>query len=296
MITRLFLFLATNFAILIVFSIVLRILSAAGVIQPETLGGYAPLLVFAALFGFGGAFISLALSKTIAKWSTGARVIERPGNPTEAWLVERVEALARQAGIGTPEVAIYDSPDLNAFATGARRNASLVAVSAGLLQGMSRDEVEGVLAHEVSHVANGDMVTMTLLQGVLNTFVLFFSRIIGSIVDSALSGGRQQRGPGIGYWVATIVAELVLALLATIIVMWFSRWREFRADAGGANLAGNHKMIAALERLHRSQVGSQLPESLHAFGIRDGSGSLLAGLFRSHPPLGDRIDRLKGLL
>lgn len=292
MFKRVVLFVLTNLAILLVFSLVMGVLTASGLLPRD---GYAPLLVFAAIFGFGGAFISLALSKWIAKSSTGARVIDVPRDETEAWLLRTVEQMAREVGIGTPEVAIYDAPELNAFATGARRNAALVAVSTGLLRGMRRDEVEGVLAHEVSHVANGDMVTMTLLQGVLNTFVLFFSRVIGSVVDAALRGNGERRyGPGPGYWITTIVAEMVLAVLATVIVMWFSRWREYRADAGGAKLAGTERMVAALQRLRASQTGSQLPESLRAFGIRDGSGSLLAGLFRSHPPLEDRIARLLG--
>lgn len=298
MLTRLFLFLITNLAVLIVLTVVMGLLTATGVIPTGAAGQYVGLLVFASLFGFGGAFISLAMSKWVAKRATGAQVIVTPRNGEEAWLIERVAALAQQAGIGVPEVAVYPSGDPNAFATGARRNAALVAVSQGLMNTMTRDEVEGVLAHEVSHVANGDMVTMTLIQGILNTFVIFFSRIVGSIVDSALRGNRRSSGygRGPGYWLATIVAEMVLGLLATIVVMWFSRWREFRADAGAARLAGPDKMVAALERLRRLQGGGKLPPSIQAFGIRGVVGGALTALFRSHPPLEDRIDRLRGLV
>jgi len=292
--TRVVLFMLTNLAVLVVLTFVMGLLSAAGVVPA---GGeeFVGLIIFASLFGFGGAFISLALSKWVAKRATGAQVITAPRSSAEVWLVERVTALSAQAGIGTPEVAVYPSPDPNAFATGARRNAALVAVSQGLMDSMSRDEVEGVLAHEVAHVANGDMVTMTLLQGVLNTFVIVFSRIFGSIIDNALRGnrgGERGYGRGPGYWLATIFAEIVLGILATVVVMWFSRWREFRADAGAARLAGTDKMVAALERLRRLQGGGNLPPSIQAFGIR----GVMGGLFRSHPPLEDRIDRLRGLM
>ena len=293
MFKRVGLLILTNLAILIVLGIVMQVLAASGL-----LGGlesrYAYLLVFAAVFGFGGAFISLALSKTIAKWSTGAKVIERPRTEEEAWLVNTVSSLAKKVGVGVPEVAIYDAPEMNAFATGMSKNKSLVAVSTGLLRGMRRDEVEGVLAHEVAHVANGDMVTLTLIQGVLNTFVIFLSRIVGSLVDGALRGGRDSNGGGygIGYWVATIVSEIIFGILASIIVMWFSRWREFRADAGGARLAGSPKMIAALERLKQGHE-STLPDSVAAFGIKGGTHGGLKALFRSHPPLEERIAALR---
>jgi heat shock protein HtpX len=250
---------------------------------------YGPLLIFAAMFGFGGSIISLLISKWMAKWTTGAQVIDSPRNQTEAWLVETVRRHAQRAGIGMPEVAIYEAPEMNAFATGATKNSSLVAVSSGLLQQMERDEIDAVLGHEIAHVANGDMVTLTLIQGVLNTFVIFFSRIIGGLVDSFLR--KDQEGRGIGYWVATIFAELVLGVLAMIIVMWFSRWREFRADHGGAELAGRRSMINALKRLSRGQE-SHLPQSLAAFGI-SGKRSGFARMFMSHPPIEERIARLE---
>lgn len=286
---RIVLFLATNFAILIVLSISARIL---GVDRFLTANGLdlTLLLGFAALIGFGGSFISLAISKWMAKRSTGAEVITQPRNEAEQWLVNTVRRQAQQAGIGMPEVAIYNAPDMNAFATGMSRNNALVAVSTGLLHGMGRDEVEAVLAHEVSHVANGDMVTLTLIQGVVNTFVIFLSRVIGYAVDSFLRRDSEHSGPGIGYWVASIVAELVLGVLASIIVMWFSRQREFRADNGGAALAGRGKMVAALQRLQQAHVPAQLPNEMAAFGIADGRS--LARLFMSHPPLEERIAAL----
>ncbi|MGE0708860.1 MAG: protease HtpX [Planctomycetota bacterium] len=298
MMLRLALFLVTNLAVLLVFGVVLGVLVATGIVPPDLAQAYGPLLALCAAFGFGGALVSLALSKEVARRAVGAQVIDRPRDANEAWLLQTVTDLAKRAGIGTPEVAIYDSPEPNAFATGARRDAALVAVSTGLLRRMSRDGVEGVLGHEVAHVANGDMVTMTLLQGVLNTFVLFFSRIAGNLIDAALRGNsreqRQSYGYGPGYYLATVVAELVLGLLATVIVMWFSRWREFRADAGGARLAGTTSMLTALEQLAASHgEEGHLPESLSAFGIRPGGGGLLAGLFRSHPPLDVRITRLR---
>jgi heat shock protein HtpX len=288
---RIALFLATNLAILVVLGVVLSVLEQAGVFGGEGLAAqYGPLMVMSALFGFGGAFISLLMSKWIAKWTTGAKVIESPRNATEAWLVETVRRHAQAAGIGTPEVAVYDGPEMNAFATGASKNKSLVAVSTGLLNQMDRAEVDAVLGHEISHIANGDMVTLTLIQGVLNTFVIFFSRIIGGIIDSALRG-RDGRGRGIGYFLSVLVAELVLGILATLIVMWFSRRREFRADRGGAELSGKPAMVNALRRLGRKNEGSTLPESLAAFGI-SGRGSVM-GLFRSHPPIEERIRALE---
>jgi len=285
---RITLFLVTNLAVLVLLSIVWNVLQATGVVSPDMLGGYGTLMVFAAVFGFGGAFISLLMSKTIAKWSTGAKVIDSPRGPDEAWLLETVRRQAQQAGIGMPEVAIYDSPEPNAFATGATRNSSLVAVSTGLLNRMDRREVEAVLAHEVSHVANGDMVTLTLIQGVVNTFVIFLARVIGGLVDSFLRRDEENSGPGIGYWVTVIAAEIVLGLFATLIVAWFSRRREFRADHGGATLAGRAAMISALRRLG-GEAPSDLPKSMAAFGIRGG----VASLFSSHPPIELRIQRLQ---
>lgn len=287
---RIVLFLATNFAILIVLSLSARLLGVDRFLTANGLN-LNLLLGFAALIGFGGSFISLAISKWMALRSTGAQIIEQPRNGHEQWLVDTVRTQAQQAGIGMPEVAIYDSPDMNAFATGMNRNNALVAVSTGLLHSMGRDEVEAVLAHEVSHVANGDMVTLTLIQGVVNTFVIFLSRVIGYAVDSFLRREGEESGPGIGYFVTSIVAELVLGVLATIIVMWFSRQREFRADAGGAALAGRGKMIGALQRLQQAQIPSQLPNEMAAFGIADGRS--LTRLFMSHPPLEERIAALQ---
>lgn len=292
---RVVLFLATNLAILLMLGIVVNVLGLNRFLTQSGLD-LGVLLGFAAVFGMGGSFVSLAMSKWIAKKSTGAHVIERPRNQSELWLMETVRAQAQRAGIGMPEVAVFNSPDPNAFATGASRNNALVAVSTGLLQHMNKDEVEAVLGHEVSHVANGDMVTLTLIQGVLNTFVIFFARIIGFAVDRVLSGqsGEEEyRAPGIGYWVATIVAELVLGLIASIIVMWFSRYREFRADAGGARLAGRHKMIAALERLRRVHEPSHLPAEMAAFGIQGSLGEGLRKLMMTHPPLEERIAALQ---
>lgn len=287
---RIMLFLATNIAILLVLSLTARILGVDRFLTANGLN-MGMLLGFAAVIGFGGSFISLAISKWMAKMSTGAKVIEQPRNASEQWLVETVRRQAQQAGIGMPEVAIYDAPDMNAFATGMNRNDALVAVSTGLLNNMSADEVEAVLAHEISHVANGDMVTLTLIQGVVNTFVIFLARVIGYLVDSALRRDGDNSGPGVGYFVASIAAELVLGILASIIVMWFSRQREFRADAGGANLAGRGKMVAALQRLQQAHVPSQLPNEMAAFGIN--SGGTLSRLFMSHPPLEQRISVLQ---
>ncbi|MGQ9573614.1 MAG: protease HtpX [Thiobacillaceae bacterium] len=288
---RVFLFLATNLAIIVVLSITLRLLGVERILDAQGVGlDLNALLIFAAVFGFGGSLISLALSKWTAKRLTGAQVIEQPRNTTEVWLVETVRRLAKQAGIGMPEVAIYDAPEVNAFATGMSRNNALVAVSTGLLRSMTQDEAEAVLAHEVSHVANGDMVTLALIQGVVNTFVIFLSRVIGHLVDRVVF--KTERGHGPAFWITAIIAELVLGVLASIIVMWFSRQREFRADRGGANLAGRQKMIAALERLAAGRT-APLPDQMAAFGIAGGLGSGIKRLFMTHPPLEERIAALK---
>ncbi|MSQ58261.1 MAG: protease HtpX [Betaproteobacteria bacterium] len=290
MFNRIVLFLLTNLAILVVLSISMRILGIDQMLARSG-GDMGGLLVMAAVMGFGGSFISLAMSKWIAKRSTGAQVIESPRNAAEQWLLETVRRQAQQAGIGMPEVAIFDSPTVNAFATGMNRNNALVAVSAGLLSNMTREEAEAVLGHEVSHVANGDMVTLTLIQGVVNTFVFFLARVIGNIVDRAVF--RNNEGRGMGYWVTTIVAELVLGVLASIIVMWFSRMREFRADKGGASLSTRHKMIAALQRLQAVHEPVPLPSQIQAFGISGAKSSSLGRLLMSHPPLEERIAALK---
>jgi len=275
-----------------VLGITLRILGFERILDEQGVGlDINSLLVFAAVFGFGGSFISLAMSKWTAKRFTGAQVIESPRNDTESWLQTTVRRQADQAGIGMPEVAIYDSPDINAFATGMSRNNALVAVSTGLLNGMSKDEAEAVLGHEVSHVANGDMVTLALIQGVVNTFVIFLSRVIGHLVDRVIF--KVERGHGPAFWITAIVAEILLGILASIIVMWFSRRREFRADAGGANLAGRLKMIAALERLKRTAGQPHLPDQMAAFGINGSLGSGIKRLFMTHPPLDERIAALK---
>jgi len=288
---RIVLFLATNLAILLVASITLSLL---GVGTFDAAGGIdlTGMLIFCALFGFGGAFVSLFLSKWMAKRSTGARVIETPQNRQEQWLVDTVAALAKQANIGMPEVAIFPSRAPNAFATGWNRNASLVAVSEGMLQRFSPNEVTSVMAHEIGHVANGDMVTLTLIQGVVNTFVMFFARIIGSFVDRVIF--KNEDGPGFGFIIATIFAEIVLGILASIIVMWFSRQREFRADAAAAQLAGAGNMIAALEHLRSEQgVPVELPGEMTAFGINGGIRKGLAAMLMTHPPLEERIAALK---
>lgn len=288
---RVLLFLATNLAIMLVLSVTLRLLGVEQILDEQGSGlNINSLLVFALVFGMGGSFLSLAISKWTAKRFTGAQVIERPRNEAERWLVETVQRQAKAAGIGMPEVAIYESPDVNAFATGMSRNNALVAVSTGLLNSMSRDEAEAVLGHEVSHVANGDMVTLALIQGVVNTFVIFLSRVIGHLVDRVVF--KNERGHGPAFWITTIVAELVLGILASIIVMWFSRYREFRADAGGARLAGRQKMIAALERLARAHT-QPLPDQLAAFGIAGGLAHGLKRLFMTHPPLSERIAALR---
>ncbi len=289
---RILLFLATNIAVLVVLSVSMRLLGIERLLDEQGVGlDYNALLIFAAIIGFSGSLISLAMSKWTAKRLTGARVIEEPRGPEEAWLVETVRRQAQRAGIGMPEVAIYEAPDVNAFATGARRNHALVAVSTGLLRAMNRDEAEAVLGHEVTHVANGDMVTLALIQGVVNTFVIFLSRVIGHIVDRVVF--RTERGHGPAFWITAIIAELVLAILASMIVMWFSRQREFRADAGGARLAGTGKMIAALERLQAGVQQPHLPDQLAAFGISGRFGQGVKRLFMSHPPLGERIAVLK---
>ena len=286
MFKRVALFLATNLAVLALVSIVMAVFG----INPSTSAG---LLVMAALFGFGGSLISLLISKWMAKRATGAHVITQPRNEAEQWLLATVTRQAQKAGIGMPEVAIYDAPEINAFATGANRNKALVAVSTGLLRSMSRDEAEAVLGHEVSHVANGDMVTMALLQGVLNTFVIVLARVVGRVIDGYLSGGRD--GPGIGYYAIVFVLDMVFGLFASMIAMWFSRHREFRADAGGALLAGRDKMVAALERLAQNHGQSTLPKQVAAFGISGGDGGGLKRLLMSHPPLDERIAALRKL-
>lgn len=293
MFKRVVLFIATNLAVVLVLSVVLRLLGVDRILDESGAGiNYEALLILSVVIGFGGSFISLAMSKWMAKRSTGARVITNPANDTEAWLVGTVQRLAQQAGVDMPEVAIYDAPDMNAFATGARRNHALVAVSSGLLQGMRKEEVEAVLAHELSHVANGDMVTLTLVQGVVNTFVIFLSRIIGHIIDRVVL--KNDRGYGIGYFVSVIVAQLQLGILASIIVMWVSRHREFRADAGSAQLNGKQPMIDALARLGKG-APAQLPESMEAFGISGKHASGLKRLFMSHPPIPERINALQQL-
>jgi heat shock protein HtpX len=293
MFKRVALFIATNLAVVLVLSVVLRLLGVDRILEESGAGiDYEALLILSVVFGFGGSFISLAISKWMAKRATGARVITTPANSTESWLVGTVQRLAQQAGIGMPEVAIYEAPDMNAFATGARRNNALVAVSSGLLQSMSKDEVEAVLAHEISHVANGDMVTLTLVQGVVNTFVIFLSRIVGHIVDRVVL--RNEQGYGIGYFVSVIVAQLVLGILASVIVMWVSRQREFRADAGSARLNGKQPMIKALARLDQ-RGPAQLPESMEAFGISGRHARGLKRLFMSHPPIPERIAALDRL-
>lgn len=289
---RVVLFLATNLAIMVVLSISLRILGVESILDAQGVDlNLNALLIFAVVFGMGGSFISLAISKWTAKRMTGAQVIEQPANEAEAWLVATVRHQAQQAGIGMPEVAVYDAPDMNAFATGMSRNNALVAVSTGLMRNMKRDEVEAVLAHEVSHVANGDMVTLALIQGVVNTFVIFLSRVIGHVVDRVVF--KTERGHGPAFWVTTIVAELVLGILASMIVFWFSRQREFRADAGGARLAGANSMISALERLKLTAGQPHLPDQMAAFGISGGLGEGLKRLFTTHPPLDERIAALK---
>ena len=287
---RIILLITTNIAIMLVLSIVVSVLGLDRYLTREGLNLQA-LLIFSAILGFGGAFISLLLSKWMAKTSMGVRVITQPRNEAEQWLVNTVRSQAEQAGIGMPEVGIFDSPDPNAFATGANKNSALVAVSTGLLNNMRRNEVEAVLGHEVSHVANGDMVTLTLIQGVMNTVVFFLARVIGFIVDRVLLKNDRD-GVGIGYIATVIVAQLVLGILAGMVVAWFSRQREFRADAGGAHLAGTNSMVGALEALRRVHSPTALPEKMQAFGIRSGPPKGWQKLFMSHPPLEERIAAL----
>lgn len=288
---RVVLFIVTNLAVILILSVVLRLLGVDRILDEQGIAlEMTNLLVFAAVFGFGGAFVSLALSKWTALRMTGARVITQPANEAEAWLVNTVKRQATAAGIGMPDVAVYDSPDPNAFATGMRRNSALVAVSTGLLRSMERGEVEAVLGHEVSHVANGDMVTLALIQGVVNTFVMFFSRVVGHFVDRAVF--KTERGHGPAFFVTTIVAQLVFGILASVVVMWFSRQREFRADAGSADLEGGDKMIAALKRLQKTVQQPHLPDQMAAFGISGAPGSGIRRLFMTHPPLEERIAAL----
>ncbi|MEY3976496.1 MAG: hypothetical protein RLZZ33_1551 [Pseudomonadota bacterium] len=290
---RILLFLATNLAVVLVLSVVMQVLGIDQYIAAQG-GSLYGLLVFAAVFGFGGAFISLAMSKWSAKRMMGVQLIEQPRNDSERWIVETVRRQAQEAGIGMPEVGIFDSPEPNAFATGANKNKALVAVSTGLLRSMRKEEVEAVLGHEIGHVANGDMVTLTLIQGVVNTFVIFLARVIGNFVDKVVF--KNENGGGLAYFAVVIVAEIFLGILASTIVMWFSRKREFRADAAGAVLASPAAMIGALEALKRAQERQQpegLPEQMAAFGINSGVPSGLKRLFMSHPPLEERIEALR---
>ncbi len=291
---RILLFLATNLAVLVLVSIIFNLLGLEGILADNGVDlNLGSLLVFCALFGFGGSFISLLLSKTMAKRGTGAYLIEQPRNRDEQWLVDTVRELATEAGIGMPEVAIFPSETANAFATGWKRDDALVAVSAGLLRRFRPEEVRAVMAHEIGHVANGDMVTLTLIQGVVNTFVMFLARVIGHTVDRVVF--KTERGYGLGYYAVTIVTEIVLGFLASMIVFWFSRWREYRADAAGARLTTNGHMIAALQRLQAEQgLPQDLPGELTAFGITEQLKQGLGALFRSHPPLEDRIRALQG--
>ena len=288
---RIALFLVTNLAVVVLLGIILRLIGFEGILDAQGVDlNLGALLAFAAIVGFLGAFVSLAMSKWSAKRMMGVRVITQPANSTEAWLVGTVQRQAQAAGIGMPEIGIFDSPEPNAFATGARRDASLVAVSTGLLNSMSQKEAEAVLAHEVSHVANGDMVTLTLIQGVVNTFVIFLARVVGHTVDRVVF--RNEEGHGPAFWITTIVCEIVFGLLASVIVMYFSRQREFRADRGGATLAGREAMIGALERLRQRHAGP-LPEKMAAFGISGGKAAGLKKLLMTHPPLEDRIAALR---
>ncbi|OEY67194.1 protease HtpX [Marinobacter sp. X15-166B] len=288
---RILLFLATNLAVILVASVTLKLLGVDSYLAQNGIQ-YGSLLAFAAVFGFAGSLISLFISKPMAKWSTGAKIIANPQSPAERWLVTTVQELADKAGIGMPEVAIFPASQSNAFATGWNRNNALVAVSEGLLTRFNKDEIKAVLGHEIGHVANGDMVTLSLLQGVVNTFVIFASRVIGSFVDRVVF--KNERGHGPGFFIVSIVAELVLGILASTIVFWFSRRREFRADIAGAQLAGRGAMISALARLKQeSEVPDQMPDSLQAFGINRGARAGLSALFMTHPPLDDRIAALQ---
>ena len=289
---RIFLFLATNAAVLVLISVVFQLFGIEGILAENGVDlNLKALLVMSAVIGFGGSFISLALSKFMAKRSMGVQLIGQPRNNTEQWLLSTVKRQAEEAGISMPEVGIFNTPEPNAFATGMRRNNALVAVSTGLLQSMNADEVEAVLGHEISHVANGDMVTMGLIQGVVNTFVIFLSRVIGHVVDRVVF--KTERGYGPAYFITSIVAQIFLSILASIIVMWFSRRREFRADAGGADLSSRQKMTGALRALQRNSQPADLPGEFAAFGISGGRGSGLKRLFMSHPPLEERIAALE---
>ncbi len=288
---RIFLFLATNAAILVVISLVFNILGLESTLDAQGVDlNLQALLVMSAVIGVTGSVISLAISKWSAKRGMGVHVIERPQNRTEQWLMDMVARQAQQAGIGMPEVGIFQTPDLNAFATGMNKNNALVAVSTGLLQNMNQDEIEAVVGHEISHVANGDMVTMALMQGVVNTFVYFFATVIGHVVDRVVF--KTERGYGPAYYITQIVMQIVLSILASMLVMWFSRLREYRADAGGAQLAGREKMIAALRALQRAHEPQELPGQLAAFGINGGG---MQKLFMSHPPLEERIAALQNM-
>ena len=287
---RVLLFLATNIAVLLVLSVTLQLLGIDTMLNEQGGIDMTSLLIMAAVLGMGGSFISLAMSKWMAKRSMGAQVITDPQTATEKWLVETVRRQAEKAGIGMPEVAIFEAPEMNAFATGMNRNHALVAVSSGLLNGMKRDEVEAVLGHEISHVANGDMITLTLIQGVVNTFVIVLSRVVGHLVDKVVF--KTQRGYGPAFYVTSFVAQIVLGILASTIVMWFSRQREFRADAGGAHLAGTASMIGALAALQAGH-SAPLPDQMAAFGISGGVGGGLKRLFMSHPPIEERIAALR---
>ncbi|MBK5936575.1 MAG: protease HtpX [Halorhodospira halophila] len=291
--TRIALLLATNIAVVLVLSIILNLLGVEQFLREHGIDAeLVTLLIFAAGIGFAGSFISLAMSKYMAMKMMGAQPIESPRGEQEQWLVETVRRFAQREGIGMPDVAIYDAPEINAFATGARRNSALVAVSSGLLQNMTRDEAEAVIAHEVAHVSNGDMVTLTLIQGVVNTFVIFLSHVAGRFVDRVVFKNEDGHGPG--FWITMIFAQMVLGVLASMITMYFSRKREFRADAGSAKLAGRDKMIAALEKLKRSVEPQNMPDEMEAFGINGRmGGSSIKRLFMSHPPLDERIEALK---
>ncbi len=292
MFKRVALFVITNLAVVFILSIVLNLLGVGSMLDEQGVGlDLTNLIIFAAVFGFGGSLISLVISKWTAKRMTGARVIKTPANETEAWLVQVVRRQAEMAGIGMPEVAIYNAPDVNAFATGMRRNNALVAVSTGLLQAMNRDEAEAVLAHEVSHVANGDMITLALIQGVVNTFVIVASRVVGHLIDRLVF--KTERGHGPAFYITSIIAQLVFGLLASVIVFYFSRQREFRADAGAAGLAGREKMIAALQQLQRNVNQPHLPDQMAAFGISGNKGSGFKRYFMTHPPLEERIAALR---
>jgi heat shock protein HtpX len=291
---RILLYLATNLAVVVVLGIVMEVLGLRGVLDQQGVNlDLNALLIISAVIGMSGSFISLAMSKWLALRSTGAQVITTPASQIEAWLLETVRRQAREAGIGMPDVAVYGSPDMNAFATGMNRNKALVAVSSGLLQQMNRDQAEAVLGHEISHVANGDMITLSLIQGVVNTFVFFLSRVIGHVVDRVVF--KVERGHGPAYYITAIVSQIILGILASIIVMWFSRYREYRADAGGARLAGRDKMISALSRLKSGLQQPHLPDQLEAFGISGRFGAGFARLFMSHPPLDERIAALEAM-